>query len=167
MRSFHIITAEQAKEIQEYRKNIKDKHVDKRLRAVQLRGEGKSNAEIAEQLETVTDMVSRWVCTYVKGGIDALLPKKRKSSPRNMSYDDEAAILESFEKLAQVGQVVEVSDIKKAYEDKAGHRIGNGQIYRVLSRHKWRKIKPRSKHPKKASEEVIEASKKLTVEWKS
>jgi transposase len=160
----HVISNEQAMKIREYRKRIQDKQVDKRLRAVQLQGEGKSNAEIAEQLETVTDVVSRWICKYVKGGIDALLPKERKSSPRNMSYEEEASILSSFEKLAEAGQVVEVSDIKRAYEAKAGHRIGKGQIYRVLKRHEWRKIKPRSRHPKKASDEVIEASKKLTLE---
>ena len=160
----HNISAAQATEIREYRQSVDDKHVDKRLRAVQLRGEGKSNAEIAEQLETVTDMVSRWVCMYVKGGIEALLPKERRSNPRNMSYDEEAGILSSFEKLAEAGQIVEVFDIKKAYEEKAGHRIGKGQIYRVLKRHEWRKIKPRSRHPKKANGEVIEASKKLTLE---
>ncbi|MDE7249890.1 MAG: winged helix-turn-helix domain-containing protein, partial [Lachnospiraceae bacterium] len=33
-------------------------------------------------------------------------------------------------------------------------------IYCVLKRHGWRKVMPRSRHPKKASEEVIETSKK-------
>jgi hypothetical protein len=31
-----------------------------------------------------------------------------------------------------------------------------------LKRHGWRKVKPRPRHPGKASDEVIEASKKLT-----
>ena len=53
------------------------------------------------------------------------------------------------------------------YEEKVGHPIGNSQIYRVLHRHNWRKVMPRSKHPNKASEEVIEASKKLIPESKS
>lgn len=43
--------------------------------------------------------------------------------------------------------------------DKVGHSIGNGQIYRALKRHNWRKVMPRSRHPKKASEEAINASK--------
>ncbi|MCI8758540.1 MAG: winged helix-turn-helix domain-containing protein [Oscillospiraceae bacterium] len=37
------------------------------------------------------------------------------------------------------------------------------QIYCVLHRHGWRKVMPRSKHPKKASEDEIAASKKLTL----
>ena len=167
MTSYHIISPEQATEIREYRKSVNDKQTDKRLRAVQLRGEGKNNHEIADYLETVSDMVSRWVCKYVNGGIDALLLKPRNSRPRNMSYDDEAAIFASFEKCAEAGQVVEVSDIKKAYEEKARHRISTGQIYRVLRRHDWRKIKPRSRHPNKASDEEIESSKKLTLESRS
>lgn len=158
------ITSTQMMEVAEMRRTNRDKQVEKRLHAVQLRGEGKKNAEIAEQLETSSDVVSRWVSTYVKDGLDSLLPKKREAQRRNMSYEAEAAFLEGFEEQAQSGQVVELSDIKAAYEEAVGHSIGGGQIYRVLKRHGWRKIKPRSRHPKKASDEAIEASKKLTLE---
>jgi DNA-binding NarL/FixJ family response regulator len=54
----HTISKEQAEEIRELRKTIKDKQTDKRLKAVQLRGEGKKNKAIADQLETSTDVVS-------------------------------------------------------------------------------------------------------------
>ncbi|MBR4040361.1 MAG: winged helix-turn-helix domain-containing protein [Clostridia bacterium] len=40
-------------------------------------------------------------------------------------------------------------------------KVSDTQIYYVLHRHGWRKIMPRSRHPKKASEEAIEASKNL------
>ena len=59
-----------------------------------------------------------------------------------------------------MGHVVEISQIKAAYVEAVGHRIGNGQIYCVLKRRGWRKVMPRSRHPKKASDEAIEASKK-------
>lgn len=154
------------KEIEEARKANQNKQVEKRLHAVLLRGQGKKNAEIAEQLETSTKVVSRWVSLYVKEGLDSLLPKKREAHRRNMSYAEEEELLSSFEERAKMGRVVEVSDIKAAYEKKVGHTIGGGQIYRVLKRHGWRKIKPRSRHPKKASDEAIEASKKLTHESK-
>ena len=39
-------------------------------------------------------------------------------------------------------------------------------VYMLLKRHNWRKIKPRSQHPKKADEETIAASQKLTLNWK-
>jgi hypothetical protein len=41
-----------------------------------------------------------------------------------------------------------------------------GQIYRVLRRPGGRKFMPRSKHSEKASDEVIAASKKLTIRCK-
>jgi transposase len=158
----YTISCEQAEEVANARKETRDKQVDKRLHAVQLRGEGKKNKEIAGQLETSSDVVSRWISTYAKGGLESLLPRKRESHHRNMSYDEETAFLTAFEERAQAGQVAGVSDIKRAYEEKVGHRIGKGQIYRVLKRHDWRKIKPRGRHPKKATPEAIEASKKLT-----
>ena len=160
----YTINEDAVKEIEEMRKKNRDKQVDKRLHAVQLRGEGKENKEIAQVLETSTDMVSRWISTYVKGGAEDLLPKPHPGRPTNVSFDEEAKLLAEFEAKAEVGQIVEVSDIKAAYEGKVGHAISSGQIYYVLKRHGWRKIKPRSRHPKKASPEVIEASKKLTIE---
>ena len=153
------ITKNQIDEIGEARKTNRDKQVEKRLHAVQLRGEGKRNREIAQQLETASDMISRWVSMYTGGGLAALLPKKREAHHRNMSYADEKSFLEAYVERAEAGQMVEVSEIKAAYEARVKHCIGSGQIYRVLKRHGWRKIKPRSRHPKKATPEAIEASK--------
>jgi len=82
-----------------------------------------------------------------------------------MSYEQEAELLARYEEQAVSGQIIETSEIKKAYEQKVGHRIGGQQIYRVLARHGWRKVMPRSKHPKKVDDEAIEASKKLTYAW--
>ena len=77
-----------------------------------------------------------------------------------------------FREKAIAGQMVEISEIKLAYEKETGCSLDNnhGQIYRVLKRHDWRKIMPRSKHQNKASDEAIDASKKLKVpskmKWK-
>ena len=161
------ISKEEVREIEEERKKNRDKQVDKRLRAVQLRGEGMKNAAIAVQLETSSDMVSYWVSAYAKGGMGALMPKPRLGRPTSVSYEEEAEMLAGFEAKAEAGQIVEVSDIKAAYVERVGHPISSGQIYYVLKRHHWRKIKPRSKHPKKASPEEIEASKKLTIAFKN
>ena len=159
----YTINLEDVRLIESHRAKTKDKQVDKRLRAVQLRGEGKENDTIAECLETSTDMVSRWISAYAKGGVEALLPKKRPGRPTQISFEEEAKLLAEFDAKAEAGQVVEVSDIKAAYQAKVGHSIGSGQIYSVLKRHNWRKVKPRSRHPRKASPEAIEASKKLRV----
>ena len=163
----YTISKEDSCVVEELRKTNRDKQVDKRLRAVVLRGEGNKNKDIAEILETSTDMVSRWISAYVKGGADALLAKPRPGRPTSISFEEEAKLLAEFETKAEAGQIVEVSDIKLAYQEKVGHAISSGQIYYVLKRHNWRKVKPRSRHPKKASPEVIEASKKLTLESKN
>ena len=86
---------------------------------------------------------------------------------RNMSEAEEAAFLEAYIQQTEQGHLLDVREIAAAYEEKVGHQIGNSQIYRVLHRHKWRKVMPRSKHPNKASEEVIETSKKLIPESRS
>jgi len=58
--------------------------------------------------------------------------------------------------------MLDIHEMRDAYEKKVGHSIGCAQVYRVLHRHGWRKVLPRSKHPEKACEQVIEVSKKLT-----
>jgi len=158
----YTITQEQMKELEITRKENRDKRVEKRLHAVILRGNGKNNHQIAAQLEVSSDVVSRWVSSYVKDGLKALLARKTKGNRWNMSYEAEEALLRKYEDRAQKGMIIETSEIKQEYEKLAGHPIGSGQIYRVFQRHGWRKVKPRSRHPKKATEEVIEASKKLT-----
>ena len=155
------ISKEKAAEIKEIRKTIKDKKVDRRLYAVQLRGEGKTNKVIAEKLDTSAKMVSQWVSAYINNGIEALLPKKRVGNHRNLSIEEEKKLLSAFSEQAKLGQIINVNELKAAYIEKVGHSIGGSQIYRVLHRHNWRKIMPRSKHPKKADDEAIEASKKL------
>jgi transposase len=162
-----MITRAEAEELAVARKSIRDKQTDKRFRAVQMRGEGESNAEIAVALETSAAVISTWVQRYVKGGIEALYDHRRGGNRRNMSMEEEKELLDSFEARAEEGQVIEVSQIEAAYVEKVGHSIGSGQIYRVLKRHEWRKILPRSRHPKKASEEEMEASKKLTLDTRN
>ena len=58
---------------------------------------------------------------------------------------------------------VEVKEIKQAFDEQIGKETGNSYIYTMLKRNGWRKVMPRAKHPKKADDEAIEASKKLTI----
>lgn len=154
------ISREEALEIKAYRKKVKDKYTDRRMYAVQLRGEGLKNQEVAEKLSIDKRMVSRYVSLYRKGGIKNLENKPRTGRPKKMTYEEEEAMLAKFREKAEAGQIIEVSEIKAEYERITGSSNSHGQIYCVLHRHGWRKIKPRSKHPKKASTETIEASKK-------
>lgn len=160
MRIIYTVTQEEAEKISEVRKRIKDKSTDKRLYAVELRGRGKKNKEIAEKLDTSPKVVSRWVSAYKNGGIEALFNNRKGGNHRNLSYEKEAEILARFAEKAEKGQIVEVNEIRKAYEEAVGHKTAFTHIYAILKRHNWTKKMPRSRHPKKASDEAIEASKK-------
>lgn len=122
-----------------------------------------TNKEIADKLDTSDKMVSQWVSAYINGGgINALLPKERIGMHRNLSIEEEKEFLSVYSEQAEAGQLIDLNELKAAYIKKVGHSIGGNQIYLVLKRNGWRKVMPRSKHPNKASEEAIEASKKLS-----
>ena len=62
------------------------------------------------------------------------------------------------------GYTISADEYQKLVEaEKQCKDTGRGYIYMLLKRHGWRKVMPRAKHPKKADEEVIQASKKLTT----
>lgn len=131
-------------------------------------GEQKSIQQIAEQLNIPVSAAARHLASiprltakYQRGGIEAICGNHYGGNRKNMTYEEEATLLEPFREKAQKGQIVEISEIKASYEQAVGHAIGSGQLYRMLRRHHWRIVMPRSKHPKKASDEAIEASKKL------
>ena len=160
----YVFTEKQIQEITNAAKANKRKNVDRRLRALLLRAKGNKLAEIAQATGYSFSNITKLVRTYREGGIAAIVENHYGGNHRNMSYEEETALLKPFEKEAEAGQMVEISEIKAAYQEAVGHSVGTAQIYYVLHRHKWRKVMPRSQHPKKASEEVIEASKKLTPE---
>jgi transposase len=158
------ISKEQVEEIKVERKKNKNKNVEKRLKALLLYSEGKPREEIAKQTGYSVTQVSKLASKYLDHGISAVAGNNYKANRRNLSFEAEAELLDKFKKQAEQGQIVETSSIKKAYEEAIGRSLekSHGQIYRVLERHGWRKVMPRSKHPDKASDEEIESSKKLT-----
>lgn len=153
---------EQQAKIKAARKANKNKHIDKRLEVLELRCKGISQKEISEKTGYHRSHVCNIIKLYFEEGLQAVTQTHYVGNRRNMSFEEEAEIIEKFKQKADRGQIIDVKEIEKAYQEKVDHCIGNAQIYFVLKRHGWRKIKPRSKHPKKASSEVIETSKKLT-----
>ena len=123
--------------------------------------------EIAEKTGFHRSHVSNLIKKYFEEGLGAISEKHYVGNRKNMSYEEEEKLLAPFKEKANKGELVEVSAIEAVYREAVGHSIGTAQIYYVLHRHGWRKVMPRSRHPKKASEEVIETSKKLTPKSKS
>lgn len=157
------ISETQVEEIKAARKANQNKKIEKRLQVLEMYGAGKSQKEMQEASGFCRSYINVIIKAYKEKGLSAVGEAHYKGNHRNMTYEEEEAILAPFKAEAEAGQMIEVSKIKAAYEEKAGHKIGNGQIYYVLKRQGWRKVMPRSQHPNKANAEAIDASKKLNL----
>lgn len=157
----YTFTEEEKKELEKARKKNRDKKIEKRLEALILRTEGKKNKEISKKTGFHTQYITVLVSRYKTKGIESITENHYKGNRRNLSYEEEEALLEPFRQAAKDGKLVSVKEIEAVYREAVGRSIGTSQIYYVLHRHGWRKVMPRSRHPKKASDEVIETSKKL------
>ena len=161
MAKSYEISQSQLLEIEAARKKNRNKNVERRLYVLVMRAEGKSLEEISEKTGYHISTASKLIARYMRDGISAIAENHYKGNRRNMSFEEEAAILVPFIERAERGEMVDIKEIAAAYQKAVPHKISDTQIYYVLHRHGWRKIMPRSRHPKKASEEAIEASKKL------
>ena len=156
------ITAEQKEEIEQVRKANRDKRTEAKLRVLVMRAEGANAKEISMVTGFHSAYVSTIVSKYIHGGLEAIIGNHYGGNHRNMTYEEEEIFLSQFVDEADEGHITDVKTIKAAYDKKVGHETGHGQIYFVLHRHGWSKKLPRSKHPKAATPEAINASKKLT-----
>lgn len=159
----YTFSEKEVREIKAARQENRDKNVDRRLRALELKAEGYTGKRIAEITGYNSGYVTKLAAKYHARGLSAITENHCGGNRRNMSLEEEAAFLEPFINDADGGRITDVSAIKAAYDEKAGHETGRGQIYYVLHRHGWTKKMPRSKHPKGADPEAVEASKKLTL----
>lgn len=167
MKMKYKFSEEQHEEIKAVRRKNRDKQTDKRLEVLELRCEGKRLEEIAKTTGFHRSHVCQLIKKYFEEGLESVSEKHYTGNRRNMSFEEEEAFLEQYRQQAEGGEMVDTREIAEAYTEKVGHRIGGSQIYMVLRRHGWRKVMPRSRHPRKANDEAIEASKKLTVKSKN
>lgn len=162
MASRYKFSEEEIVAIETARRENKDKRAEARLKALELRAKGLKSGEIAQKTGFHSGYITTLVRKYRKNGLEAISGNHYGGNRRNMSVEDEREILATFKVRGEKGEMVTIGEIEAAYQSAVDHPIGNSQIYRVLHRHGWRKVMPRSKHPKKASKEVIESSKKLS-----
>ena len=65
-----------------------------------------------------------------------------------MPWEEEQAFLTAWRSKAQRGELVVVTPLQGALEEKLGRRIKPSVMYRLLERHRWRKVAPDTRHPK-------------------
>ena len=147
MASNYKFSNEEMAAIKAARRETKDKRADARLKALELRAEGMELSEVSQATGFHAAYVSQLVAKYRDHGLEAISGNHYGGNHRNMSFEEEAAILAPFKARAEKGELVEISEIETAYQQAVGHSIGTSQIYYVLHRHGWRKVMPRSRHP--------------------
>lgn len=158
------ITAEGLAELYAARRTNRDKNIDRRLHALILYAEGHTSKEITGKTGYNRTYLYELYRKYLENGLEAITGNHYGGNRRNMTYEEESELLGQFVDDADGGHITDVAAIKAAYDERVGHETGHGQIYYVLHRHGWTKKLPRSKHPKSATPEAIDASKKLTSE---
>ena len=117
---------------------------------VLLRETGMTQPAIAEAMGASLSTVNRAHMLYDEGGVKALKPKPIGGRQReNMTHEGEKALLADFAKAAGAGELLNIQDLKAAYEKAIGHATSNSTVYNLLDRHGWRKLMPRPFHPKR------------------
>ena len=119
-----------------------------RIQMVLLRESGMTQPLIAAAMGVSLSTVNRAHMAYDHGGLEALKPRPSGGRKReNMALEEEKALLARFAKAAGAGEMLNIHDLKAAYEKAIGHDTST--IYNLLARHGWRKLMPRPFHPRR------------------
>jgi len=139
---------DQVERLKKALKREKDFPVRQRIQMVLLREDGKTQPEISELIGVSLSTVNRAHMAYDNGGVSALRPKPTGGRRNeNMKLEEEKAFLAKFAKAAAAGELLNVSELKIAYEKAIGRPTSNSTVYNLLARHQWRKVMPRPFHP--------------------
>lgn len=131
-------------------KKAESKPEFQRIQCILLRTTlGASAKDIARVVGWTAGTVRVMHSQYAKEG-EAFFDVVRRGGRRrqNLSLEDEAALLAPFIERAKGGEILVAGEIKAAYEAQVGREVATSTVYRMLSRHGWRKIAPRPRHPK-------------------
>jgi transposase len=80
-----------------------------------------------------------------------------------LTEEEEREFLAAFIEKAKQGQIATVKEIQQGFEKRVKSKVEESTIYRLLDRHKWRKIAPRPSHPKTNSAEQEELKKSFLI----
>jgi transposase len=157
-------SSKQKSQIKHWKKKITDAKLYRKIEVIDYAAKGYTHKEISGLTDFSISRISDLVREFIKNGIGYFIKEHRKgNSRRNLTPQQEAQIINEFREKAIKGQVVSLTEMKIRYEEMRGKETANSTFYDFLERMNWRRVMPRGAHPKKASDEVIEASKKLTI----
>ena len=102
-------------------------------------------AEIALHTGVSATPVHRVITTYNRVG-----PAAIDQSEKGGRHHDYPTLEEerAFFARAERGEIATAQEIQQALEAQVQHKVHISSVYRLLHRHGWRKLAPRSRHPK-------------------
>jgi transposase len=101
-----------------------------RIQMVLLRESGMTQPAIAEAMGVSLSTVNRAHMAYDHGGLKTLKPKPIGGRKReNMTLAEERSLLDRFAKAAGAGEMLNIHDLKAAYEKAIGHETSNSTIF--------------------------------------
>ena len=144
----------------------KDLTVLKNIQAVYLKARYKLDAS---SISKITGFSKGYVwqihSNYRQNGDEAFVfGNKGGIYRRNLTADQEKLLLSNFTSQSDDGHILEISKIKKKYEELAKKEVNKSVVYRMLSRHGWRKIAPRPTHPNN-DKILLSTFKKTSPKW--
>jgi transposase len=105
--------------------------------------------EIALHTGVSATTVHRVISTYHRLGPAAIeTPGKGGRRHEYLTREEEQQFLAAFFARAEAGEIATTAEIWRAFEARVGHCVDDSTIYRLLTRHGWRKLMPRPRHPK-------------------
>jgi transposase len=105
-----------------------------RTQMILLRESGMAQPAIADAMGVSLSTVYRAHMAYDRGGIKALKPKPSGGRKReNMTLAEEKTLLMHFAKAAGAGEMLNIHDLKAAYEKAIGHVTSNSKVYNLLA----------------------------------
>ncbi len=105
-------------------------------------------AQIALHTGTTERTVHQVISDYNHKGVKAIETSGKGGRRRGyLSLAEEQEFLAQFMDPAKKGLITTIAKIKQAYEEKVAKKVHKSTIYRLLERHGWRKVMPRSHHP--------------------
>ena len=148
-------------ELEDFRKKKWPGYEFQRFMCVWLRvKQAMSTLSIAKMIGWNVNTVRIIQRDFIKLGVAAFAESTRGGRYHALlTPDEEKDFLASFEKSAEHGALLVANEIQEALEKRLGHKVHKTTVYRMLHRNGWRKIAPRTSHPKR-DKEAGEAFKK-------
>ena len=114
MASRYQFSKEEIKAIQEARNINKDKRAEARRKALELRAKGEKAEDVAKATGFHPAYVTQLVAKYREQGLEAISGNHYGGNHRNMSEEEEAAILAPFKREAEKGKVTGTKEMAEA-----------------------------------------------------